>query len=244
MSPGLDRRLATGGVELILNLAQDRPGEPDRSLRPAMPNAVVVGPSSRWLALDRAQQRHVVGASLLPGAATTLLGVSAHELADRTVALEDLWGLAGGQLRERALTAPTARARLLVLERALQDRARTGAGGAHPLLAPALALLSARPTVRVRALGAALGWTPRRLEQVFRTDVGLTPAAYRRLQRFRSALARIDRAQAIGWTAFALDHGYCDQPHLIREFRAHCGLSPSGLVQARRPSINHIQLAG
>jgi methylphosphotriester-DNA--protein-cysteine methyltransferase len=95
---------------------------------------------------------------------------------------------------------------------------------------------------RIAKLGEALGLSARRLEQVFRTEVGLTPKAYQRLHRFRQALVRIDRAAEIGWARFALERGYYDQSHFVGEFRAHSGLTPSEYVASRGTELNHVPI--
>ncbi|MGH2859413.1 MAG: helix-turn-helix domain-containing protein, partial [Solirubrobacteraceae bacterium] len=112
----------------------------------------------------------------------------------------------------------------------------------HPLLAAALSRLSDPGLSTTREIGVEIGWTQRRVEQVFRSEVGLAPGGFRRLQRFRACLRAIDRAAKVGWSTFALEHGYCDQSHLIREFRSHCGLSPSAYMRARGPALNHVPL--
>lgn len=239
---GAERRLPTGRVELVLNLDEDRFSIGGVGDRRVLRGCVVVGPTSRWFVLDRAQQRNVAGVCVRPGAVRALLGVSAHELAGRHVALEELWGSAAAELRERLLEAPDGPARLLALEEALGDRVG-GRERAHPLLAAALSRLSDPAPETIGEMGVALGWTQRRVEQVFRSEVGLPPAVFRRLQRFRVCLRAVDRAAEVGWSAFALEYGYCDQSHLIREFRAHCGLSPSGYMTARGPALNHVTLA-
>jgi AraC-like DNA-binding protein len=37
------------------------------------------------------------------------------------------------------------------------------------------------------------------------------------------------------WAWLALDGGYADQPHLVREFRALTGHTPVGYLRARYP---------
>lgn len=239
---GLERRLPTGRVEVVINLDDDRLSVVNEPTRRVFRGCLAVGATSGSFVLDRAEQRLVAGARLRPGAVRPLLGVSAHELADRHVPLEMLWGSAATALRDRLLDAPDAAARLAALEATLLKRIATLEANAHPLLAPALALLSEAPTRRVADVGNELGWTRRRVEQVFQVEVGITPAAYARLQRFRACLKVVDRAAASGWAAFALEQGYSDQSHLIREFRSHCGLSPSAYLRARRPAVNHVAL--
>jgi len=95
---------------------------------------------------------------------------------------------------------------------------------------------------RIAELSDEFGLSSRRLEQVVRTDVGLSLKSYQRLQRFRRALVRIDAAARAGWAVFALDRGYYDQSHFVNEFRAHAGLTPSAYLASRGPSLNHVPL--
>jgi methylphosphotriester-DNA--protein-cysteine methyltransferase len=207
--------------------------------------SVVAGPFRRPYRLAAARQSHVVGVVFRPGAARALLGVPAHELADRHVSLEDLWGRAAAELHERVLAATGADARLREMEAVLEARLARSADVAHPLAAAATGLVARTPAgLGVAELGGRLGWSARRLQQVFRDDVGLTPKAYQRLQRFRGALVSLEAAERVGWPAFALHRGYADQPHFIREFRAHAGVTPLQYVLRRGAHLNHVPLAG
>lgn len=47
----------------------------------------------------------------------------------------------------------------------------------------------------------------------------------------------------VDWAAVALDCGYCDQAHFIRDFRAFSGLNPSALLGLRgdcHDYLNHV----
>lgn len=240
---GAQLRLPTGTAELVVSLAADFFWLPaDTGARQRYPGAVVAGPYRHAYLLDTARQSHVAGVVFRPGRARAVLGVPLHELADRHVALTDLWGAGAPLVRERLLAAPDAASRLGALEAALRERLT---GAAHPLATAATTWLSRVPgRPGVGELGDRLGWTARRVQQVFRTEVGLTPKAYQRLLRFRAVLADIDGATRFGWSAFAVAHGYYDQAHLAREFRVHSGLSPTAYLLARGGQLNHVPLPG
>jgi AraC-like DNA-binding protein len=116
----------------------------------------------------------------------------------------------------------------------------------HPVVGRAAARIEAAPErCAIGELSEALGLSRRRFEQIFRADIGMTPKAYQRLQRFRRALARIEDATRVGWAGFALDRGYYDQAHLINEFGAHCGLTPREYLASRAGSfVNHVPITG
>jgi hypothetical protein len=223
-APGVELRLPTGTVELVFNLREDCFRLPDDAgMHRGFPGSLVAGPHRRAYFLDTAQQSQVLGVVFRPGRARTLIGASLQELADRHVALEDLWGASAKVVRERLLAAPDAVTRLHACESALRERLARSGDVAHPLAAVGTACVSRAPERHgVVQLGERLGWTVRRLEQVFRADVGLTPRAYQRLQRFRSALAGIDGAARVGWPAFALERGYYDQAHSFANSSTTC----------------------
>ncbi|MGJ7907799.1 DUF6597 domain-containing transcriptional factor [Actinopolyspora sp. H202] len=239
-------RLPTGAVELMFNLREDSfrlPGgtAPSGNSR----GAVMAGPYRRAYVLDTTQQSRVLGVVFRPGGARPLVEAPLHELRERHVPLEALWGADAELVRERVLAAPDTGSRLRTLESVLHERLSRRAELAHPVAVAATACLSdAAGSRRIGRLGERLGWTARRVEQVFRTDVGLSPKAYQRLWRFRTALEDIDEAARLGWSAFAAAHGYYDQAHLIREFRSHCGLPPTEYLRQRGERLNHVPLPG
>ncbi|CCH32147.1 DUF6597 domain-containing transcriptional factor [Actinosynnema sp. NPDC047251] len=241
---GVELRLPTGAVELVVNLAAECFWMPDGSgTCRRLPGALVAGPYRHAYLLDGTRPSHVVGVVFRPGRARALVDVPLSELSNRHVALEDLWGASAARVRERLLAAPDATRTLRVLETVLGERLAGANLAPHPAVDAATRWLSRFPGhPGVGDLGDRLGLTSRRVQQVFRTEIGLSPKGYQRLQRFRSVLAAIDEVGRLGWSAFAVRRGYYDQAHLVREFRAHSGLSPTAYLRGRGGGINHVPL--
>lgn len=216
-------------------------GDPDLVVDLTRARTVASGPSNRPFGLDAGTRRETMGAVLKVGRAATLLGVPLIELRNRRVPLAALWGRGAAELVERALAAQSAGERLDSFQQVLAARVGLSSHRSHPLAGTAAARIARRPAgCRVAELSETLGLSARRLEQVFRTEVGLTPKAYQRLHRFRHALAQVDRAADIGWAAFAVELGYYDQAHFIGDFRAHAGMTPSDYVATRGTELNHV----
>lgn len=102
-----------------------------------------------------------------------------------------------------------------------------------PRVAQAIARMEARldDPERTPQIARGVGLSPRRLEMLFRQEVGVTPAAYGlslRLQAARRMLT--DTRHSL--TEIALRTGFSGQSALSRAFRAQFGLPPSAL---RRP---------
>jgi AraC-like DNA-binding protein len=76
-----------------------------------------------------------------------------------------------------------------------------------------------------------LGMSTRRLSDVFRSEVGLSPKAFCRIRRFAAVLKRIEGAADVDWTEVALACGYFDQAHFNHDFRAFSGMNPSAYLR-------------
>lgn len=223
LAPGMqvcERVLPDGALRLIVELHATH-----AELR-------VAGPSAQPVLLTLQGPQRGFSLSLRPGAARVLFGVDAHELAQQVWPWDGLASAPRRDLAARLHAAPDDRTREALLMATLQSMQRDAAvtPEQHHARRAAL-LLRQRP---VHAVADALGLGERRLQQIFRAHVGLSPRAWRRLARLHALLRRLRQAPAAGWAALADEAGFSDQAHLIHEFRALCGLTPE---QFRRQRI-------
>ncbi len=79
----------------------------------------------------------------------------------------------------------------------------------------------------VEDLVAATGLSKRTLQRRFRAMIGVSPKWVLRRYRLHELLERLQQEDVLDWadTAYAL--GYCDQAHLIRDFKQTLGLTPA-----------------
>ena len=242
-----ERILPSGTIELVINLRDDEiriydPSNPDLCTRYS--GAILSGTYSRFFVIDPLQHASILGVHFRPGGAFPFLGAPAGELADTHVDLETLWGPAAVELRERLCIAATPRERFSLMEEALLSRLRRSP---EPHGAVPVALGAFEPAgVRVRDVAGLVGLSQRRFIQVFAAEVGLTPKLYCRVRRFQRARALVGQAASPDWARVAVDCGYFDQSHLIRDFLAFSGLSPVDYFhqQSERVLPNHVPQSG
>ena len=235
-APGY-RVLPDGAVDLIF--------EPSSGVRVigAMTRALVTGATAGSLEL--------LGVRFRPGEAASFLCVSMRELRDAAAPLEDLWGAEARGLGGAMGDARGPGARIAVLERALLARLAARPRGA-PLDAgrdrvrTAVAAMAGPAPPRIDALASRLGVTERTLERAFDERVGLGPKSLSRVMRLQRLVASIDDAGR-SWSAAAVELGFADQPHLIRDVTELAGTSPTALLRERRAmsdSFNPGELIG
>ena len=134
----------------------------------------------------------------------------------------------------------------LPTSRALRWRPASGAreGGFDPIVDKALASWTRRrpevgfPTVSV--LVRDIGLSERAFERRFVANVGLTPVRFRRLARLRAVL-RSHSEGARDWADLATVAGFSDQSHLVRDFQAFVGLSPTKWAATQAPDAGFLQ---
>ena len=73
------------------------------------------------------------------------------------------------------------------------------------------------------------------LRQLFRKNIGFSPAKYLKLIRLQSAKALIDDSYLLVKEVVAAV-GYGDVSHFVRDFKAHFGLTPTEIRKKRRAS--------
>jgi AraC-like DNA-binding protein len=259
-----ERILPTGRAQVIVNLARDfvvdcQPGRPESTMapapdHPATPNAgasgtpaLVVGQRSAYEIIDTADMADLMGIVFVPGALPVFLADAADRVTNGYVPLGDVCRGAGA-LRDRLREVQGAEARLRCLEAFLHERiaARVNSRreAMHPAVVFALGELGRRPAVaRVADVARGTGWSERRFSQIFREEVGFAPKVWCRIQRFQRVVRQLHADEAVEWPELALECGFYDQAHLVNEFRAFSGVSPTSYTAMQgRVWANHLRV--
>jgi AraC-like DNA-binding protein len=163
--------------------------------------------------------------NLDPLAARALVQSPLHELAHRTVPLEQILDVPF--LVERLADARDWDARFALVDKTLTPRL----ADARPSREVAWAWQRLRAThgrVPIGELAAELGWSRKRIVARFRDEIGLPPKSVARLLRFERAR---ELAGTMSWGELAFECGFSDQPHLIAEFRRITGRTPETFLQ-------------
>lgn len=96
-------------------------------------------------------------------------------------------------------------------------------------------------SVGIAALAEQVGLDRRRLARAFVAELGVGPRTVGRLIRFEGARREVGAAAAaagpLDLSGVAARHGYYDHAHLVRDFRAFSGLSPTGWLAAERANV-------
>jgi AraC-like DNA-binding protein len=233
-----ERILPTGTLELVINLRENELRIYDAEQSETCSRysgSVVSGAYGKGFVSDSEEEAFIIGVHFKPGGAFPFIGLPADELADAHADLETLWGHSAKLLREQLCEASTAAQRFHLLETALIEHLF------HPIehhyaVATALDVMEQPGGASVRAIAKDIGLSQRRFAQLFKREVGVTPKLFSRIQRFQRVRSVIHQEPAsVDWATVAIECGYFDQSHLIREFVEFSGISPAAyLCQYKR----------
>ena len=191
-----------------------------------------MGPRTRALLKDSPRFVQAAVIQFKPGWSTPLLGVTANELTDEIVMLEDIWGSAGRDLLLDLLRAKSTGQMLERLARAFATRPRRMPEPTSAPLARRAARMLETEGVQVESVANRLGITARHLRRAFAENIGLAPKSFARSIRLQRAVRMA--ATSSDWLRIAVDAGYYDQAHLIADFRDLVGLTPSAFAKRAR----------
>jgi AraC-like DNA-binding protein len=229
-----DRILPDGCPEIVVNRADRFRRLLDDGSSHRQAEILLVGPLRRAIRIAPDGVVDLLGIRLRPGGLFALLGVPAHELVDVDVSLMEFAVPLVAELRAASARGSFA-ARVEGVERALlrqlEKRGRVARGGA---LTGHATRLAAGGRSTVEQLARTLNVNRRALERLFRVEVGLSPKLFLRIQRLQAVVGALEAGPpTAGWAQLACEHGYVDQPHLIRDFRLLAGATPRSYLAER-----------
>lgn len=169
----------------------------------------------------------VLGVKFLPGGFRPFCGRPVSALADRRASLKEIFGEAAEELEQRALAAPGLEESFATIQQFLRERC--------PVASPSVELVGRivaraandRAITRVGQLGELFDLGPRQLQRLFDDYVGVRPKWVIQRYRLHEAAERIAANPEQDWAELALELGYADQAHFVRDFRRFVGKAPA-----------------
>ena len=200
----VQRIVPDGRPELIVNL-----GVPFEAFRAGewrrQPRAFLHGQLTGPLLVRPSGLGHIVGARFQPHGAAWIFGFPMDQIVDDILA-QDIHAATVEELEAALLS------RLHFRDAAIAEAVR------RLIETPDLA-----------GLAVALNLSPRHFERRFKSQVGIAPKVFCRIQRFQRVFHEIETGG--NWVQAALACGYYDQAHLVRDIREFSGETPSALLK-------------
>jgi AraC-like DNA-binding protein len=177
----------------------------------------------------------VFGVKFRPGALRPFLGGPVASLRDRSLLPETVFGADATRLEQEVLAGGNDDQRTAAVERYLLARLPPP----DPQVARAgdiVDAIAAEPGITsVEHLLERWQTSKRSLQRLFNEYVGVGPKWVINRYRLHEALERLAQGGNVEWARLALDLGYFDQAHFIRDFKALVGRTPGEYLRQAEP---------
>ncbi len=218
---------------------------PDGSSRTESFDTLVGGLHTSPAVIRHDGNQHGIQLQVTPAGARALFHLPAAELSSCVVSLDELWGHLAGELYDRLAATSDWSDRFRALDGVLLRVLAASAdlpSGARPEAAEAFRRLAMmHGLVDVATLADEVGWSRRHLTDRFSAEYGVGPKALARVLRFERARGMLVRSDRPSLAAVAAECGYADQAHMVREWHALAGSSPSAwLAEEQLPFVQDV----
>jgi AraC-like DNA-binding protein len=174
----------------------------------------------------------VVGTKFRPGAFRAFIDRPVSCLTDERLAATDVFGARVAALATAVLREADDRDAIAVVEAFLREFAPVENDAMRLTASIAARIADDRRVTRVDQLVAEFHTGARRLQRLFRDYVGVGPKWVIQRYRLLDAAERLAAGRIVDWAALALDLGYSDQAHFIRDFKKLIGRTPADYARS------------
>lgn len=241
-----EKILPDGAIELIFDLDPEPKSifedEVSTGFR-TVKKAWISGERTRYIVIGAARNQSMVGVRFRPGGAYPFFRFPISELSESVTELDLIWGRLVDEIRAELQKIESPDDRLLKLEWFLMRQVQRSLEP-NRLITFAVHQLQHSPQfLAIRDLASTIGITQKHLISQFEKVVGLRPKSFARVCKFQKVINLIEEQKEIEWSAVALDCGYYDQAHFIKEFHTFSGVNPSTYLTQRGEYVNFIPIA-
>jgi len=199
-----------------------------------LPNTIVSGLQKRTRMVEHAPGSSLVIVRFTEVGAPAILHDRADLLYNRTVPLDDILPRQQIDHIQSVLAGTREISRQIQpVERFLTSRIRARDTISPQIEAAAAMIRNSHGRASIRALASHAAMSLSALERHFRAAVGATPKKLSRLARLQHVCRLWDTGKSL--TDIAFEAGYCDQPHMVRDFRLFTGVSPEEFFLSAHP---------
>ncbi len=224
-----------GSPKLVVNLGNPfLAGHDENHLKP-FKCCRLIGPLTRQLVSKTGGRIAFIAIRFMPGKVSSFFNVRDSELTDSSTDLESLLGGRGKALEQKICNIGTIQEMLTYIESILLSQLQRHSQIDIQISAALEMIQRMNGQIRVWDLAKRVGLSLRQFERRFTNLVGLYPKRLCRISRFVNIISTCGNGRSQSWVRKAIEGGYSDHAHFIRECKFFTGLSPNSYLVQRSP---------
>jgi AraC-like DNA-binding protein len=230
--PDLPKLLPGTGTELMFHYHQPFVGI-NKGKACEMPLCHIIAPRNESHYLKPVNRVGFIAVRFRAGAFRHFCRESSINLIDSFIDIGDLWGKDGADFGQQVLDGKNFKERILTIERFLMVFFARYQKLDQWMDMAVEKVLYEYNTVKLAELSHNFFISERQLQRKFKECVGVSPKVFQINSRFEAVLKQLLLNKRKDYLTIALDNGYYDQAHFIKEFQRYVGQQPSSFLQDR-----------
>jgi AraC-like DNA-binding protein len=158
---------------------------------------------------------------------------SATELLDTFISAEDLWGNVGSEFAVSVLDASNLRQRIALIEQYLTAFLLRFQRKEARIDYAIQRMYYEYHVLQLQNIITELQISPRHFQRLIHEALGMSPKSFCRLARFQKTTRELLLRKETDYLGIALDYGYYDQAHFIKDFKNFAQETPSSFLQKK-----------
>ncbi len=195
--------------------------------------SVFSGQLSSSIALKPGGRAGIISAKFTVAGAHSFVKDPLNEYTDHLINCSEVFGNEGVDLEDMIEEARDTTGRISLIESFLVAKLASDITTSISTARVVDLIVAHSGRASINEIRKSVGVGERNLERHFLSQIGLTPKSFSKLIRLKSFVDTVDANPHLNLTAAALDCGYYDQAHLIRDFQQIVGIKPTEYFQSQ-----------
>jgi AraC-like DNA-binding protein len=222
-----ERVIPTGNIELMFHYGQPFCTRSAPYETCIQPRSFISGISSSYADVSTKGDSGVIAVTFFPSGACNFFPFPLLEIEDTHINLHDIYNSEFREIEERIGIAPSVEARVKIVEDFLFKKLRPLNPSDFSFLNHTVCLISKhKGMISASGLSRDLLVSPRSLERKFAAFLGKSPKQFLKIVRFQEIIKIMSVRKEIHLTELAVEQGYFDQAHFIKDFKSMSGYTP------------------
>jgi AraC-like DNA-binding protein len=173
----------------------------------------------------------VFGIKFKPGAFYPFVKTPVSTFTDSSISLEEVFGVDSATLEKTMLSLKSDEEMVEFAENFLREKMPEPDKSIEVISQIVACIIADREITKVEDLVKRLEVNKRTLQRIFSQYVGVSPKWVIKRYRLHEATEQLAGGEVVSWPKLALELGYFDQAHFIKDFKTSVGKTPADYLK-------------
>jgi AraC-like DNA-binding protein len=214
--------------------------DPNSGKSIVFPHTAINGSLTSGLEFKVSHEYLLLSVGFHPGELSKFLRLPMTEFVDERIDAEDILNPEMHQVRERMININSYDKIVQIAEEYLWKRIQNLKADFHPINKVLRLISENSNSITIEKMASYACLSISQFERRFILLTGITPKVFTRINRFYNAYQLKDRNPNMDWLRIAIEAGYHDYQHLVKDFKQFSNVTPRILLNAQANSPERI----